>query len=197
MRRSSLRFCILGTPTHPAARLELQLQRDAGACETAHDRPYRYSRYFGGLLIGEPIHRDEQQRCSLIRRQAIDRPPNLIKSKARFDSTHRLIRSQPFLGNVTTHLPNISRTDLINPDCLHNAKHPAIEARALLKLMLTCEGALACRLNEIVGIDGGAGEPASKPTQPRQDHDQLISETDAHRISARNQMYRRSRQFLT
>jgi hypothetical protein len=52
-------------------------------------------------------------------------------------------------------------------------------------------------LNQIVGLDGGAGEPASKPAQSRQDRDQLVAKTDAHRICARNQTYRRSRQFLT
>src|SRR5271165_3026116 len=197
MRRSSLRFCIVGTPTHPAARFELDLQRNAGARETAHDRPYRYVNDFGSLLVAESIDRHEQQRRALIGRQTADRPPNLIEREPRFDPAHRLVRPQPFLGNFATLLADVPGADLVDPDRLHDAKHPAVKPRALLKLMLACERALACRLNQIVGLDGGAREPARKPPQPRQDRDQLIAETDAHRISARNQMYRQSRQFLT
>jgi hypothetical protein len=63
--------------------------------------------------------------------------------------------------------------------------------------MLACECALACRLNQIVGLDSRTREPARKPPQPWQNSDQLIAETDAHRISAWNQMYRRFRQVLT
>ena len=63
--------------------------------------------------------------------------------------------------------------------------------------MLACEGALACRLDEIVGFDGRAGEPAGEPAQPRQDRDQLVAEPRARRISARSQIDRRFRQFLT
>jgi hypothetical protein len=63
--------------------------------------------------------------------------------------------------------------------------------------MLACESALACRLNQIVGLDGRAREPAREPPQPWQDGDQLIAETDAHRISAWYQVYRRFRQVLT
>src|SRR5712691_5748273 len=197
MRRSLLRFCIVGTPAHPAPGLELQLQRDAGARKPAHDRSYWHTCDFGSLFVAEPIDSHEQQRGPLIRRQAIDRPPNLGESEARFDAPHRLVRSQPLLGDIAILLPDIPRADLVNPDRLHDAKHPAVETRPLLKLMLACEGALACRLNEIVGLDGGTREPAGEPTQPWQDRDQLVAKAAAHRISARNQTYRRSRQFLT
>src|SRR5712671_1909346 len=191
MRRSSLRFCIVGTPAHPAARFELQLQCDAGARETAHDRPYRHTHDFGSLFVAEPINRHEQQGRALIGRQAADRPPNLTEREPSLDPAHRLIRTHPFFGNFATFLADIARADLIDPDRLHNAKHPAVEPRTLLKLMLACESALACRLNQIVGLDGRAREPAREPPQPWQDGDQLIAETDAHRISAWYQVYRR------
>jgi hypothetical protein len=85
---------------------------------------------------------------------------------------------------------------LIDPDCLHDAKHPAVEPCTLLKLVLPGKRALAGSLNEIVGIAGGSREPASETTQPRQDGDQLIAEPDARRIPIRNQAYRRSRQSV-
>jgi hypothetical protein len=66
-----------------------------------------------------------------------------------------------------------------------------------MKLMLARESALACRLNQIIGLYRRAREPAREPSQSWQDGDQLIAETDAHRISARDQMYRRFRQVLT
>ncbi len=94
-RRSSLRCCILGTPTPLAPGLELQLQRDTGPCETAHDRADRDLHHFRGLLVAEPLDGNEQQGRSLIRRQAIKRLPNLGESKTCFDPTYRLIRSQP------------------------------------------------------------------------------------------------------
>src|SRR5207248_10017176 len=196
-RSSSLRFCIVGTPAHPAARFELQLQCDAGARETAHDRSHRHTYDFGSLLVAESINRHEQQRRALIGRQAVDRPPNLAESEPSFDPAHRLVRTDPFFGNLATLLADIARADLVDPDRLNDAEHPAVEPRTLLKLMLTCEGALACRLNQIVGFDGRAREPAREPPQPWQDGDQLIAETDAHRISAWNQVYRRFRQVLT
>src|ERR1700731_1899872 len=197
MRRSSLRCCIVGTPAHPAARFELQLQCDAGARETAHDRSHRHTYNFGSLLVAESINRHEQQGRALIGRQAVDRPPNLTESEPSFDPAHRLVRAHPFFGNLATLLADIPRADLIDPDRLHDAKHPAVEPRTLLKLMLTCESALACRLNQIIGLDGRAREPAREPPHPWQAGDQVIAETDAHRISASNQMYRRFRQVLT
>src|SRR5438270_6092127 len=197
MRRSSLRFCIVDTPAHPAARFELLLQCKAGARETAHDRPYRDANDFGGLLVAEPIDRHEQQRRALIGRQAVDRPPNLVEGKPRFDPANRLVRSQPFFGDLTTLLADVPRADLIDPDRLHDTEHPAVEPCTLLKLMLARERPFACRLNQIIGLDGRAREPARKPPQPWQDRDQLIAETSAHRITACNQVYRRSRQCLT
>src|SRR6201982_1304501 len=197
MRRSSLRFCIVGTPAHPAAGFELQLQCDAGACETAHDRPYRHTYDFGSLLVAESINRHEQQGRALIGRQAADGPPNLIEGEPSFDPPHRLIRAHPFFGNLATLLADVPRADLIDPDRLHDAKHPTIEPRALLKLMLACEGAFACRLDQCLSIDWRPGEAARKAPQPRQSRDQLIAETDAYRFLARHQLYRRSRQILT
>src|ERR1700726_623621 len=197
MRRSSLRFCIVGTPAHPATRFELLLQCDAGAREAAHDGSHRHTYDFGSLLVAESINRHEQQGRALIGRQAVDRPPNLTESEPSFDPAHRLVGAHPFFGNLATLLADIARADLIDPDRLHDAKHPAVEPSTLLKLMLTCEGALACRLNQIVGLGGRAREPAREPPQPWQDGDQLIAETDAHRISACNQVYRRFRPILT
>jgi len=173
------------------------LQRNAGACETAHDRPHRYTNDFGSLLVAEPIDGHEQQRRALIWRQAVDRPPHLLERKPRLDPANRLVRSQPLFGNLATLLPDVPRADLIDPDRLHDAKHPAVEPRALLKLMLAREGALARRLNQIVGFDGGACQSTCKPPQPWQDRDQLIAKTHGHRIIAWYQVYRRSRQFLT
>src|SRR5438270_111004 len=135
-RSSSLRFCIVGTPAHPAARFELQLQCDAGARETAHDRSHRYTHDFRSLLVAQSINRHEQQRGTLIGRQAVDRPPNLTESEPRLDPAHRLVRAQPFFGDLATLLADIARADLVDPDRLHDAKHPAVEPRALLKLML-------------------------------------------------------------
>src|SRR5215471_2269804 len=163
MRSSSLRCCIVCAPAHPAARFEMQLQRDAGARETAHDRSHRHLYDFRGLLVAEPINRHEQQRRSLIGRQPADCPPHFIESQPRLDAPHRLIRPQPLFGDLAVLLANISCADLIYPDRLHDAKHPAVEPRALLKLMLPREGSLARRLNQIVGVGRGTGEPASKP----------------------------------
>jgi hypothetical protein len=182
MRRSSLRFCILRTPAHPAARLELQLQRYAGASETAHNRADWDPGHFGCFFVAEPIHGYEQQRRPLIRRQALDRSPDLIERQARFDPPYRLIRPQPSLSNVALLLTDVSRADLVDPNRLHDAEHPAVEASALLKLMLARESAFARRLNEVVGLDCRAGESASKPAQSGQDRNELVAKTETHRI---------------
>src|SRR6185437_1631246 len=121
MRQSSLRFCIVYTPAHPAARFELMLQCDAGTRETAHNRSDRYPNDFGSLLVAEPIDRHEQQRRALIWGQAVDRPPNFIESEPRFDSANRLVRSQPLFGNLATLFADVPRANLIDPDRLHDA----------------------------------------------------------------------------
>jgi hypothetical protein len=133
----------------------------------------------------------------LIRRQVIERPPNLVESKTCFDPARRLIRSQPILCDIAILLAHIPRADLIDPDGLHDAEHPAVETRAFLKLVLTRQRPFASSLHEIVGVRDGPRKAASKSAQSRQDRDQLIAEPDAHPISARNQASRRSRQFLT
>src|SRR6202040_2180873 len=171
MRRSSLRFCIVGTPAHPAARFELQLQCDAGARETAHDRSHRHTYDFGSLLVAESINRHEQQGRALIGRQAVARPPNVTESEPSFDPAHRLVRAHPFVGNLPTLLAHMPRADLIDPDRLHGAKHTGLVPRTLLKLMVTCESAFASRLDQIVALGGRAREPAREPPQPWQDGD--------------------------
>jgi hypothetical protein len=120
----------------------------------------------------------------LIRRQAIERPPNLVESKTRFDPARRLIRTQPILCYIAILLAHVPRTDLIDPNGLHDAEHPAVETRAFLKLVLPRERPLASSLNEIVGIGDRPRKPASESAQSRQDRDQLIAEAGAHRISA-------------
>jgi hypothetical protein len=126
----------------------------------------------------------------------IDRTPHLGERKPGLDAAHRRVGAEPLLGNVALLFANVTRTDLIDPNRLHDAKHPAVEPRTLLKLVLTRECALACSLNQIVGIAGGSRKPAGEATQPRQDGDQLITEPDARRIPIRNQAYRRSRQSV-
>src|SRR6516165_449722 len=197
MSRSSLRCCIPGTPAPHAAGLKSQLQGDAGSCETAHDGADRNLHRFCGLLVTEPLDGNEQQGRSLIGRQAIERPPNLVESKPRFDPSYWLVRSQPILGDIAVLLAHVPRAHLIDPDRLHDAEHPTVEPCALLKLVLPCQRPLARSLNEIVSIGQGARKSASKTAQSRQDCDQLIAEPGAHRISARNQTRRRSRQSLT
>src|SRR5215469_909943 len=163
MRQSSLRFCILDTPAHRASRLKLLQQCDASARQAAHDRPYRHAHNFCGLLVAQSVNSYEQQRDPLICRQAIDGPANLIERQTRLHSPHRLVGTQP-RGRIAILLPDVSRADLIDPDRLHDAKHPTVKPRALLKLVLACEGTLTRRLDEIVGLDRRACKSASKPT---------------------------------
>src|SRR6266436_8572150 len=196
MRRSSPSLCIRPTPAHSSAGLELRLQRHAGPRETAHDRTDRHLHYLSSLLVAKALDRHEQQGGSLIRRQEVDGAPHLGEGKACFDAAHRLIRAQPLLWHIALLFADVTRADQIDPNRLHNAKHPAVEPRTLLKLVLACERALARSLNQIVGIADGSREPAGKATQPRQDGDQLVAEPDARRIPTRNQAYRRSRQSV-
>ena len=169
MRRSSLRCCILGTPAPLGGSLELQLQRYTGPRETAHYRADRNLHYFSSLLVAEPLDGNEQQGRSLIRRQAVKRPPNLVERKTGFNSAHRLIRAQPILGYIAILLAHVPRADLINPDRLHDAEHPAVKACALLKLVLPRERPLAGGLDEIIGIRHGPRQSARKTPQSRQD----------------------------
>jgi hypothetical protein len=46
--------------------------------------------------------------------------------------------------------------------------------------MLTRQGTLAGRLNQIVGVTGRAREPARKTPQPGQNRDKLIAESRRH-----------------
>src|SRR5205823_14590250 len=107
------------------------------------------------------------------------------------DRAHRLDRSQPLLGDITVFLADLAGPELIDPNRLHNAEHPAVEPGALLKLMLTCERPLARRLNKIVGLGRRSGQAPGKPAQPRQNRDQLIPEARAHRSRAVSRAGRR------
>src|SRR6266700_2693527 len=130
----------------------MQLQRYAGSRETTHYRANWNLHHVGGFLVAEPVDGHEQQRRSLIGGQAIDRAPDLVEGKACFDAAHRLVRTQPFLDNITILFAHLARADLVDPDRLHDAKHPTVEPSTLLKLMLACELTFAGSLNEIVGI---------------------------------------------
>jgi hypothetical protein len=112
------------------------LQRDPGARQSTHDRTDRDLHYLRGLLVAEPFDSHEQQGRSLIRWKVIDGSPHLGERKTGLDTAHRRVRAKTLLRDVALLLANVSRADLINPNRLHDAKHPAIEPRTLLELML-------------------------------------------------------------
>src|SRR5882672_6728982 len=148
MRRSSPSLCIRPTPAHSSAGLELRLQRHPGPRETAHDRTDRHLHYLCSLLVAEPLDGHEQQGGSLIRRQEVDGAPHLGEGEACLDAAHWLIRTQPLLGDIALLFADVTRADLIDPNRLHDAKHPAVEPRTLLKLVLACKRTLARSLNQ-------------------------------------------------
>src|SRR5439155_8553090 len=131
-----------------------------------------------GLLVAQPLDGHEQQSVSLVRRQQVDGAPHLGEGEACFDAAHRRVRAQPLLGNVALLFADVTGADLIDPNRLHDAKHPAVEPRTLLKLVLARERTFARRLNQIVGIADGSRKPAGETTQPRQDSYQLVAEAD-------------------
>src|SRR5205823_11234907 len=117
-------------------------------------------------------------------RQKLHGAAHLAERQTRLDGANRGIRSQPLLCDIGVFLADLAGPEMIDPKGLHNAKHPAVEPGALLKLVLSCERPLARRLNNVVGLTRRTGEAAGKTPQARQDRDQLIAEALAHRIAA-------------
>src|SRR5262249_52636983 len=110
---------------------------------------------------------------------------HLGQRQPRFDTPHRLISPQPLLGNIGILLTYVPRPELIDPYRLHDAEHPAVETRTLLKLVLAGERPLASRLHQIVGIARAARKPARKPPQSGQNRKQLVAELGRHSVTPR------------
>ena len=113
-------------------------------------------------LVTEAIHSHEHQCRALVRRQTTDRPTHFGEREPGLDSAYRLIRSEPLLGDLAILLANIPRADLVDPDRLHDTKHPTVETRTFLKLMPARERPFAGGLDQIVRLDGRSGEPAAQ-----------------------------------
>ena len=129
------------------------LQRHAGPREAAHDRADRNLRHLGRLPVAEPFHGHQQQRRALVRRQAIDRAAHFAQGQPRLDPAHGFVRAQAVFGGLGVFLADGARANLVDPDRLHDAEHPAVEPGALLKLVAARQRALARRLRQIVGLD--------------------------------------------
>ena len=138
------------------------LQGDPRARQPAHDRADRHAGHLRRLLVAQPLHRHEHQRRPLVRRQPLDRLAHLGQRQPRLDAPHRLVRPQPLLGNLAVLLADLARAELVDPDRLHDAEHPAVEPRTLLKLMLPRQRPLARRLDQIVGLGRRSARPRAK-----------------------------------
>src|SRR5262249_43833170 len=86
--------------------------------------------------------------------------------------------------NIAILFSDIAGAQLIDPDRLHDAKHPTVKPRPLLELVLPRQRPFTRRLHQIVGLGGRSGEAAGKAAQPRQDRNHLLAELRAPRVPA-------------
>src|SRR5436305_1264180 len=83
-------------------------------------------------------------------------------------AARRLVASRPLAIDLAILLADLPGAQLIDPDRLHDTKHPAIEARPLLELLHSREGALASGLHEVVGLGHGPGQATGEAPQTGQ-----------------------------
>src|SRR6185312_13600771 len=122
----------------------------------------------------------EEKRGPLLGWQLLQRGAHLLKCQPCLRTPARLIGADMdplFLGFLS---PNVPRAQLIDPDRLHDSKHPAVEARPLLKLVRPGKRPLARRLDEVVGLDSRAGQAAGEAPQAGQHADELVADRYTH-----------------
>src|SRR5260221_2194543 len=178
-------------PAVPGAAFKLPLERQVGARQAAHARADRHPGDFRRFLVAEALNGHEHQHRPLLRRKIVNRAADFGESQARFDAADRRIRPQPLVFDIAALLADVTGAELVDPDRLHDAQHPAVEPGALLELMLARERTLARGLDKIISVARRTGEAAGETPQSRQNRDQLIAEPRAYRIVAFSRSDRR------
>src|SRR5215469_2725561 len=107
--------------------VELCLERDPRPRQPAHDRADRYFGDIRRLLVTQPIYRHEQEGRALLERQFAERTADFLQSEPGFDAAYRLVRADMHALILARLLADIPGPQLIDPNCLRDPEHPAIE----------------------------------------------------------------------
>jgi len=143
--------------------------RQPGARQSAHHRAHRQPEGLRGLAVRQSFDAHQKQHLALRLGQLRHGASYGVERDSSFNDA-RAVHDDLFLRiDHTAPLPHLSTAELVDPHGSHDAEHPTVEPGPRHPLMLALQGALACGLDEIVGVLGRARQAASEATEPGQE----------------------------
>jgi len=150
-------------------------QRGSGADQSACERTHGDFQSFGSLFVRQALDRHQHDHGALLFGQGVDSPSYTVQGQA---GLHGIFSIKRLLTLVFDHFKMraapLLTADLIDVGGLNDAKHPTVQAGALLPLVYAGNGLFACGLNKIVGFRPVTGETEGKSPQSRQDGNQFL-----------------------
>ena len=150
-------------------------QRGSGADQSACERTHGDFQSFGSLFVRQALDRHQHDHGALFFGQGVDCATNVIQGQAGLHGVFPVKGLRILvLDNLKMSVTPLLAADEIDVRGLNDAKHPTVQAGALLPLVYAGNGLFACGLNKIVGFRPVTGETEGKSPQSRQDGNQFL-----------------------